>query len=277
MSTQAPEQQDVEQRVRRFEPAVLRSFLSWVAGAQARLTLDDVGKAIQHGISTALERALRAAPTWALDLFPVARSEGEHAAKELEDELRPLLPLSFDIHDPRFELAVEQAGARAIHEVSLETQRAVREIVSTAYRNGWHPYEFAPQIKQSVGLNDRLARAVTNFYRAQLEGGANARQALARTNRYAERLRNYRARMIARTETMRAANISRLEGYEQAARKGLFDTRTAVLEWMTHIDDRTCSYCLEMAGEQVPFGQEFPDGEPPVHPHCRCVIMLRFN
>ena len=31
MSTQAPEQQDVEQRVRRFEPAVLRSFLDQIA------------------------------------------------------------------------------------------------------------------------------------------------------------------------------------------------------------------------------------------------------
>lgn len=81
-----------------------------------------------------------------------------------------------------------------------------------------------------------------------------------------------RARMIARTEAVRAANMGHLDG---ARESGL----NMVKEWSAHIDARTSPICKALNGKQVPINSQFTyKGEkfdaPPAHPFCRSTLLF---
>ena len=46
--------------------------------------------------------------------------------------------------------------------------------------------------------------------------------------------------------------------------------------WMT--DDSSlsgvCDTCADYDGESIPYNEDFDDGEPPLHPNCRCILLL---
>lgn len=77
----------------------------------------------------------------------------------------------------------------------------------------------------------------------------------------------HRGRLIARTETIRAANEAALNRYEDLHRRivGV----TAVVEFATAGDDRVCPECLALEGEI--YNIEDARGVIPVHPNCRCL------
>lgn len=79
-----------------------------------------------------------------------------------------------------------------------------------------------------------------------------------------------RAGVIARTESMRAANEGQRQMWGQAVDDGLL-TGDEQREWITAED--ACPQCDELDGEQAEFDGEYPgdggDG-PPLHPNCRC-------
>lgn len=93
------------------------------------------------------------------------------------------------------------------------------------------------------------------------------------------------AEMIARTEMIRAANRGKLAGYAQSG---------VVLktQWIAVMDDRTCPFCEEMAGEVRTVMESYrAQGDvmevddqtltldyedvisPPLHPFCRCTLV----
>jgi hypothetical protein len=80
-----------------------------------------------------------------------------------------------------------------------------------------------------------------------------------------------RAAMIARTETMWAANEGQQQGWEQAAEAGLLDEDQQVV-WIA--TSGCCDDCDDMDGETRPLNGEYDDPDyadgPPAHPNCRC-------
>ena len=97
-----------------------------------------------------------------------------------------------------------------------------------------------------------------------------------------------RARMIARTESIRALNFATLEGYRQSE-------IVEAQEWLAERDERTCEYCQEMDGKVIALNKDwfkkgdtfevdgnslninFTDIEnPPLHPLCRCTLIPVF-
>ncbi|PGM92296.1 phage head morphogenesis protein [Bacillus cereus] len=78
---------------------------------------------------------------------------------------------------------------------------------------------------------------------------------------------NYRAMMIARTETTYAMNYGNLIAYKGANR----NTKT----WLTGNDERVCKECGGLHGETVDIDEPFNNGKmcPPAHPHCRCTMI----
>jgi len=84
-----------------------------------------------------------------------------------------------------------------------------------------------------------------------------------------------RVAMIARTESNRAANFGRLQGYKDSGVKG-----TKV--YVAKIDDRTSPVCKRMNGQEVALDAEFkdPKGEwsgqvPPAHVNCRSTWIFK--
>jgi SPP1 gp7 family putative phage head morphogenesis protein len=87
-----------------------------------------------------------------------------------------------------------------------------------------------------------------------------------------------RAEMVARTETMRAANEGQLQLWDQATEAGIL-TGDEKKEWIVTPDDRLCPICEPLDGEQTGLDDTFKvDGDeidgPPAHPRCRCTIAL---
>lgn len=98
-----------------------------------------------------------------------------------------------------------------------------------------------------------------------------------------------RARMIARTEIIRAQNAGAEVGYQLAGIENK--------QWWTAKDERRCEFCAAMHGKIIPVGNnyfnlgdvfEITTGDsnkirlninysevkyPPLHPHCRCCLL----
>jgi SPP1 gp7 family putative phage head morphogenesis protein len=78
-----------------------------------------------------------------------------------------------------------------------------------------------------------------------------------------------RAKLIAQTETTRAAYEGSKEGYQES---GVISE----VEWVCVNDEKVCPICGEdgLNGKRAPLGGEFPDGTdgPPAHPGCRCFV-----
>jgi len=198
-----------------------------------------------------------------------------------------------------------------IREMSKESRLAIGQVVQEAFREGGHPYSQARDIRNMIGLTRRQSRAVWNF-RRMLESGdpAKLRDALTRAlrdrrfdpsiwrairqgagirrdkvdtmvDRYHQRYLQYRARTIARTETIRASNAGQLEAWKQARQQGLLDTDRTRRKWIVTIPCPLCRQIRDMNKDGVPLDEPFmgPDGPidyPPAHPNCRCVTGLTF-
>lgn len=73
-----------------------------------------------------------------------------------------------------------------------------------------------------------------------------------------------RAEMIARTETAIAA----IEGRQETMLEILPD---GLKEWL--LADDACDECSIYSGVTVPISEEFEEGDPPLHPNCRCDLL----
>lgn len=177
----------------------------------------------------------------------------ELSAPAIQDALRDFgqfaadsvaLGIAFDIHDPAVAKFLEEFGATRIKDlVGTTTRQTLAKVLSEAVEEG---LDFRKQVQ--------AIRAV--FEKATTE----------------------RARVIARTETVRAANFGAVEGMKQAGieRK----------EWLSTVDDRTRDSHSAMGGQVVETDSVFTDpitGAKARHPgefgipeqdiNCRCLAV----
>lgn len=264
------------------------------------LGLDQDASQFHEAIIPPLRETVHATAAAALEATPAI----ELAQRHLRAEAR----MRFDIVNPHTVHAVQHYGFNLIRQVNDETRNGIRAIVSHAMEFGGHPYEQARQIKNLIGLTERQARAVTNFRRLLSAGDSEAltrelrdhrfdaqiRTAIRSGNgltkeqidqqaqRYADRMLQWRARNIARTETINAARIGTQAAWHQAAEKGLLRHNRIRQGWGVTPDDRLCEFCVqvpEMNPDGVPLGGQFetpfgPVDGPTLHPECRCIVYL---
>ncbi|MCR4301808.1 MAG: phage minor head protein [Sulfuricaulis sp.] len=79
-----------------------------------------------------------------------------------------------------------------------------------------------------------------------------------------------RARLIARSEAMLAANEGQRQLWDQAQEKGLLDD-TAIVAWIA--TSGACEQCTELDGKTRTLNGEYPlngGAGPTLHPNCRC-------
>lgn len=221
--------------------------------------------------------------------------------------------LSFDLLNPETVNWLQTYTFNLIREIATSSRLAIQDIVIEAFRQGGHPYEQARDIRRMIGLTRQQAQAVYN-YRNMLEGSpSEMRQALgaalrdrrfdpsvlnaARTgtglpqakidamvDQYYSRMLNYRARNIARTETLRASGAGQRTLWNQAVREGILKPDQTRRKWITGGGTRTCDTCAAVP-RMNPGGVRLDgvfqtdiggvDG-PPLHPSCRCDVVLTF-
>jgi hypothetical protein len=222
--------------------------------------------------------------------------------------------ISLDLLNPEAVNFLNGYTLNLIRQVSRDTRLAIRDVILTAFNEGGHPYEQAREIRNLIGLTSRQAQAVRNFRRMLRSGDPTLmREALERAlrdkrfdstvlraiesqsripkeraermvQRFAERMLNYRARNIARTESIRASVAGQQELWRQAVGQGLLKPERTRKKWIVTPDDRLCPICRPIPGRNkggVRLDESFatdigPVDAPPAHPSCRCALGLVF-
>lgn len=209
-------------------------------------------------------------PAWVAAYEKGYRAASGMVTKRISDDLR--------YANPRTVQLARQYTAALITEVVQDTRRTVSRIMGTAFSEGQDWRQIAARVRNVVGIHSRNAAAIDRRFMDRLadyqQGGMSPGDARAKAGKLAERERaravRSRSVTIARTETTKANTLSRRSAWSDADRDGLIP-QTAMAEWLTY---DPCPQCAGMSGEQVPWRQTFQPSDPPLHPRCRCTILL---
>ena len=121
------------------------------------------------------------------------------------------------------------------------------------------------------GVTNAMDQGISRVLAQGLAEGKNP-NAIARTmTDQVDRIGLYRARLIARTEVMRAHHVATINTYRQAGVEGV----EVQAEWSSAGDDDVCDECKELEGKI--FTLEEIEPLIPLHPQCRCVSLPVLN
>jgi len=271
---------------------VQRTFLKAIRDTQDQITRDEgrIFDSIQHHPVQHTVDLIDDAPWYE------AQSALE---RELFDELvdgarRTYMPaiekarlnFRFDATRPEAALWASKEAGTLIREVVQDQITVVRDLVARASMGEFTGIQVGRQLRDHIGLTSTQAGWVTNYrertFSQQIAQGRSFADATAATdrltNRYAARIHRYRTEMIARTEILRASHEGRREAWEQGLEQG-FISQYDRKYWSANDDDRLCEECAGYASLYDESGaifvnESFEAGEPPVHPMCRCDIVL---
>lgn len=229
-----------------------------------------------------LESALLAALLW---LRPQASLLLIFPLPELQEQIADALGPALDIHDlgARF-LADEkdwsfdpldaatiqrQSDYRAAfaRQFAQTTQAGVDAVRLRLGRTELHQAEIEALIRAAAGLTQMQANALTTMFLDARNRGQAPKQLAALLDAASKRYLRARAKTAAGTEAWRAWQLGM---FSAAAQKQRVANAQVVRTWITARDERVCPRCGSLDGMTQPMGQAFPDGEPPIHPSCRC-------
>lgn len=162
-------------------------------------------------------------------------------------------------------------AAKLVTAVDNETRANIRNVVTRSIRDGLTPYDTAKMLKGMIGLNVQQGQAVMNYRAGLVEAGTSKAQLDAAVSKYADAQLSSRAETIARTEIMDSLNEGMVASWQEAQSDGLI-SKDAEKEWSA--TDDACDDCAELDGETVGLNDDFPDGDPPAHPRCRCSLLI---
>jgi Phage Mu protein F like protein len=191
--------------------------------------------------------------------------------------------VAFGEADPALGWVARTLTADLVTAVGDETRTAIRETLARILTDPTRGRLTPADLEPLIGLTSRDARAVDRL-RAEtlaraLEAGLPQARAQATADRVAaQAARRYlraRAQLIARTETIRAQELTRHLTWDRLQREGALPLEL-VVEWATAEDAKVCELCDPLDGQQVPLGGKFEGGfsHPPRHPACRCTTVL---
>lgn len=183
----------------------------------------------------------------------------------------------FDLTNPKAAAWGYQWSAELIQGLGDAGKLAIKDAIGRVMSADLSKHDATLLIQSIIGLNDRQAQAVENWRSELLASGKTSDSIEAALDDYADALLVERATMIARTEIMTAASAGQREAWDQAADKGLLDPTATSRMWIVTDDDRLCDDCEPLDGEAVGLNDEFEDGDPPLHPGCRCTMGLTFD
>lgn len=204
---------------------------------------------------------------------------GHRYGRQVPALRKAVVDFRFDVSRPEAASWAAKHAGQLIVQIMQHQQTIVQDYVSRASMGEMAPREVAAGLRNVIGLTNEQAGWVQNFEARQLAAidGVPTKRDLDRvaaaTSRYHDRVHRYRTENIARTEILSASHEGRRQAWAQGLQEG-YISPTAMQEWSAEMDGRVCPICSAMDGQKVPIGEEFPQGEPPIHPSCRCDVLL---
>lgn len=218
----------------------------------------------------------------------------------------PSIGYAFDRFDENTQARLLELLDSMISDLSSSAIETVNSLVISGLRAGDSADEIAASIRDTISLTADQAEAVSSYRRALEDLDSNALGRALRdssydslvesaidsgeflsdkiisdaVDAYMENYLDYRAATIARTESIRAANAGLRDSYQQASERGVIPEDAVRRMWLLDLDEVTCPVCIDVA-DQTPDGvglnEDFPLGDPPLHPNCRCTIQYETN
>lgn len=191
-------------------------------------------------------------------------------------------PAAFHVEHPQAERWAREYAAQLVQGLTNETRRAMAQAIAELIRLQVPPAEGARMLRQMLGLTKPAARAVINFQNDLRQQGYESAYIQSKSEEYANRLLNHRARVIARTETLRAAQEGQRQSFQQAVEQGVLVKDRTRRQWVTATDERVCPICAPMDGVTTTLDEPWATAIGPVqtptdtHPQCRCAVVLVF-
>lgn len=270
----------------KLEPKMRQKFLRVIKGIQNDVDINALTSALTSNNPRRVVEVFRI-----LDLENRFARLGDELQTAFNEAMRATVSIStpiiantltFDVINEDSVAFLRRTRFKLVAEITRTTEEGIRQIVIDAYEQGGHPYEQARKIRNLVGLTRRQAIAVDNYEKMLTAEGMKRSQVNKLVTAYRNRQLTARARNIARTETIRAANAGQQQVWQQAVKRGLLDPQTVRRIWIVTPDDRLCPICAPIPGmnpEGVKLNDSFdtPQGpvkEPPVHPQCRCAVAI---
>lgn len=285
----------VQQVAEKYAPRMAKVITAAVAEIKDSVTLKEISAHLTRGDIIAAEAAipwetinltkLQPAIT---EIFRDSMEESAQLQAELENEI--FGDMRFDVTNLRAVQWARDSSSTLVREINASQRAAIRTIITQAFEEGLHPYQSAKLIMENVGLLNSQSQAVFRFRQQLIEAGVSIAKVNERVERYARKLLKYRARNIARTETLRSSNMGQHELWRQGIDNNLLTTSKIQRVWIVTPDDRLCDICAPMNGQTVAMEEHFTGNKqnaagvvthlystltPPIHPSCRCAIGIQ--
>ncbi len=158
-----------------------------------------------------------------------------------------------------------------IQGISDETLGGIQSLVSRGFREQIPVKNIAKMLQNSVGLTSRATQGMLNFRASMIKSGTSASVIDRALVKYSQRKVRERARLIARTETMKVLNIGQRSALRQARSRNLLP-EDGLKVWILANDEKLCPVCSPFENETIGIDEEFEQGDPPLHPACRCTF-----
>jgi hypothetical protein len=213
------------------------------------------------------------------DPSPLIEGAFYEAGKTSLTEMGKLLGMGvkFDLRSKEAESWISNYAASQIKYLDATAKQTIRQIKLRSFQEGLTLQEQRDLIKQNIGLLPQHIIAVQNYKDSLVDLDQATVDRMG--DKYANKLLNYRADMIGRTEGMASSNNGRRISNEYAVDRGVLDPDEVEQKWVTSKLGNVCEDCKKMDGKRTEIGGTFETDEgpldcPPKHQHCSCGVVL---
>lgn len=231
------------------------------------------------------DRILAAVNEGGLSALRSTRARGGFriGSSEVINPMRANFSMDFAVSNQRSITWATLRSSALITQIGPDTRTAARLMIANGIKEGIPPRKLVQQIREVIGLRTDQLEAVEGL-RSRLmsakpgslvkagrmrirvpKRGLSRADIESRASKYTKRLKNQRALLIARTETLHAANEGQRELWRQAVESGQLP-QDQKRTWLRNTDRH-----VAMEGQIVGIDEPFmPAIEPGSEPNCGC-------
>lgn len=275
---------DIIEAALQYEGEFRNAFIGYINAAASDPILLDILQDIADGeivdLTLGVEQRLAEINVSLDDLNEILtdamRSVGNRTVSSVGIEMQ------FDMTMPDAIEFASQLSGRLITGVEATVRDSIRGVLEQVLQSDMTLQQMRRFVKNRVGLLPAHSQAVTRYFDQLIVDGVDPTRARRLAAEYANRLLNYRADMITRTELAAAQSYGQWAVWKQMQRDGVvpFDSYRV---WLTAQDERTCDLCGPMNLQVAPIDGPWMTPNGPVfvptdmHPNCRCASGLTFS
>jgi hypothetical protein len=169
-----------------------------------------------------------------------------------------------------------------VTEIGRDQMIAISDLVAEALKVGRTVDQVARDIRSVVGLHSRQVKTLMKYRETLVDRGLSPERIENLMSRRAKGMLASRAKIIARTEIVDAANVGQRALWDEAVSRGILDKKKTFKVWLTTTDDLAEEHCLELHLTEVLLDEQFSTGlgnvdGPKLHPNCRCGLKIRIE